>query len=108
MFVETVKVKDSKKIEDAPKKTSSKSKKNKSSSSRAQIIIYSIVIVLIFSYLTYDIFFAKNKSDKKAVIVNQKLDSLENNMSKKFIDIDKASEVQQKQLNELKKIVKEN
>lgn len=108
MLVETVKVKDTKKVEHALKRSSSKNKKSRSSSSRAQIIIYSIVIILIFSYIAYDIFFAKSNADKKAVIVNEKLDSLEINMSKKFIDIDKASNVQQKQLEELKNIVKNN
>lgn len=108
MLNETVKVKNLKKADDIPKKTSSKSKKIKSSSSQIQIMIYSIIIVLIFSYLTYDIFFAKSNADKKAVIVNQKLDSLEINMSKKMIEVDKASEVQQKQLEKLKKIVKNN
>ena len=108
MLSEAVKTKNLKKIEDVPQKSLSKNKKSKSSSSQIQIIIYSILIFSIFSYLAYDIFFAKSNADKKAVIINSQLDSLEVNISRKLIDIDKASEVQQQQLEELKKIVKEN
>jgi hypothetical protein len=104
MLTDIVKTKNSKKLEDLKSKKSSEIKKSKISSGITQTIIISSIIILLAAYIASDILFFKSASQTKAIIVNEKLDSLRINLNKELIKIDNASSVQQQQLKELQNI----
>ena len=78
----------------------------KQNSAKKQIIIISIIIALIVGYVASDILFFRSGAENKAVIVNQKIDSLQILLNKKIPEIDNAILIQEKQLEDLKNVPK--
>lgn len=105
MLTDTVKTKITSKIEGEQKNKPLKIKKQKNTS-KVQIIIVSIIITLIAAYVASDILFLKSKSVNKAVIVNQKLDSLQMRLNTELPKIDNAIQVQEQQVKELQSVSK--
>jgi len=69
--------------------------------SKLNTIIVSILISFIIGYIAVDYFVVKHRINEKVMVVNQKFDSLKVYLDEKLPMIDKAIEVQQKQVKDL-------
>ncbi len=105
LAVETVKTKIPEKRRNyrTNKFSKKKQKENKVEYKIFNLIIY-VVIIFIIGYVTSDIFLFDTQSENKALIVNQKLDSLKTYLDSEIPKIDNAIYIQKEQLENIKTI----
>jgi predicted negative regulator of RcsB-dependent stress response len=68
-------------------------------------IIVSVLIILIFAYISFDYFYVKQKIENKIVLIDNKYDSLNTYVNNKIPSINTKLEKQATQVKELQEVV---